>query len=164
MFALRLVQLIETHANQLSEGLLHELKSSDRCNGLLRNVPGDELKRRTCEIYRNLSDWLLSKTESEIEERYTGLGARRAKQGVPFSDFLWAVSATKDYLWNYMRNEGVFEEPVELFGEMELLHLLERFFDRAAYFAAIGYERERDTERTRASTSHAGRHESGASG
>jgi len=29
---------------------------------------------------------------------------------------------------------------VDLWGEIGLLHTLERFFDRAVYFAAIGYE------------------------
>jgi hypothetical protein len=47
---------------------------------------------RTHEIYRNLSDWLLSKTPSEIEERYEALGMRRAKQGVPFSELLYVAS------------------------------------------------------------------------
>jgi hypothetical protein len=32
------------------------------------------------------------------------------------------------------------EDPVELLGDIELLHSLERFFDLAAYSASIGYE------------------------
>jgi hypothetical protein len=146
MFAVRLVNLIETHADRLSEGLLHKLKTSDQCRELLRKVPADELQRRTHEIYRNLSDWLLTKTESEIEERYVGLGLRRARQGVPFSAFLWAISATKEYLWEFLQREGLLEEPVELFGEMELLHSLERFFDRVLYFTSLGYENVRRAE------------------
>jgi hypothetical protein len=30
---------------------------------------------------------------------------------------------------------------VELFGEMELFRLVDQFFDRALYHAAVGYER-----------------------
>ena len=95
---------------------------------------------RTHEIYRNLSDWILAKTGSEIEERYVGLGMRRAKQGVPFSEFLFALNATKECLWQYLQQEGLLEDPVELLGDIELLHSLERFFDLAAYSASIGYE------------------------
>ncbi|MBZ5720187.1 MAG: hypothetical protein LAO03_07375 [Acidobacteriia bacterium] len=146
MFAVRLVNLIETHADRLSEGLLHRLKSSDQCSLLLQKVPADELVRRTHEIYRNLNDWLLTKTESEIEERYVGLGIRRARQGVPFSAFLWAISATKEYLWEFLQREGLLEEPLELFGELDLLHSLEHFFDRILYFASIGYESVRQSE------------------
>jgi len=140
MFAAKLVQLIETHADKLADNLMQNLKNSPRCPTLLQRVPPDELKRRTREIYRHLAEWLSDKAESEIEDRYIGLGVRRARQGVPFSEFLWAVSATKDYLWEYLQREGLMEEPVDLWGEIGLLHTLERFFDRAAYFAAIGYE------------------------
>jgi len=84
MFLIRLVQLIEAHAEELSKGLMHRLQSSPQCTELLHKVPAEELERRAREIYRNLSDWLLSKTESEIEERYIGLGVRRVRQGVPF--------------------------------------------------------------------------------
>jgi hypothetical protein len=140
MFAAKLVQLIETHADKLADNLMQNLNNSPRCPTLLQRVPPDELKRRAHEIYRHLAEWLSGKTESEIEERYIGLGVRRARQGVPFSEFLWAVSATKDYLWEYLQREGLLEDPIDLWGEIGLLHALERFFDRAAYFAAIGYE------------------------
>jgi hypothetical protein len=140
MFSIRLVKLIEAHADKLSQGLMRSLETSSRSSELLRKVPADELKSRVQEIYRNLGDWLLSKTESEIEERYTGLGMRRARQGVPFCQFMWAILLTKEYLWEHLESEGLLEEPVELLGEMELLRNLERFFDRAIYFAAVGYE------------------------
>jgi hypothetical protein len=140
MFAIRLVQLIEAHSDELSKGLMRRLETAPQCAELLRKVPSDELERRAHEIYRNLSDWLLTKTESEIEERYIGLGVRRARQGVPFSQFLWAVTLTKEYLWEHLEKEGLLEEPVELLGEIELVHNLERFFERATYFAAVGYE------------------------
>jgi len=140
MFAAKLVQLIETHADKLADKLMENLKNSPQCQTMLQRVPPDELRRRAHEIYRHLADWVSSKTESEIEERYIGLGVRRARQGVPFSEFLWAVNATKEYLWEYLQREGLMEDPIELWGEIDLLHALERFFDRAAYFAAMGYE------------------------
>jgi hypothetical protein len=140
MFALRMVQLIEAHAGSLSDELMRRLNNSPSCHQLLHRVPAQELKMRTHEIYRNLSDWLLAKTESEIEERYVGLGMRRAKQGVPFSEFMFALNATKECLWQYLQQEGLLEDPVELLGDMELLHSLGLFFDRAGYSAAIGYE------------------------
>jgi hypothetical protein len=82
---------------------------------------------------------MLEKTQSEIEERYLGIGARRAHQGVPFSQFLHAIHATKEHVVEFLRQEGLLE-PGELIGEIEMLYRLERFFDRAVYFAALGYE------------------------
>jgi len=142
MFAVRLVQLIECYADALSQGLEQKLRTTTRSQELLQKVPADELRRRSHEIYRHLGDWLTSKAESDIEERYVGLGMRRARQGVSFSAFLWAINATKEHLWEFLEREGLIEEPLELIGELDLLHSLEIFFDRVLYFASVGYERE----------------------
>jgi hypothetical protein len=139
MFALRLVQLIETQADKLSERLLDRLRHSGKCNDLLSSVPPSELQHRAHEIYHNLTDWMSNKTESEIKDVYIGIGAQRAHQNVPFSQFLYATHTTKQNLWDYLRQEGLLE-PGELIGEMDMLHEMEHFFDRAVYFAAIGYE------------------------
>jgi hypothetical protein len=104
-----------------------KLKTSENCRDLIYKVPAHELKMRTHETYRNLSDWLLAKTESEIEETYIGLGVRRARQGVPFSQFLFATNLTKECLWEYLQREGLLEDPVELLGDMELTHALGTF-------------------------------------
>jgi len=135
-----LIQLVETHADNLAEGLLRKLMSSDRCHQLMQRVPAEELKRRVSEIYSHLGDWLLRKMEFEIEERYIGLGMRRAKQGVPLRELIWTLNTVKEYLWGYLEEEGLLEQPVDPYGNRELLLSVERFFDRAVYFAAVGYE------------------------
>jgi hypothetical protein len=140
MMAIRLVRLIETHADRLAHGLQHKFLHS-RYSADLKKVPAEELKDRSYEIYRNLSDWLTAKSEAEIEHRYIALGARRAAQGVALSHLVWALTATKEHLWEFLESEGLAEKPVELFGELELLHQIEKFFDRALYYATIGYEK-----------------------
>ncbi len=50
------------------------------CSPLLpgyRNVPPGELEQRVYEIYRHLADWLLGKSELDVEKRYTEIGATR---------------------------------------------------------------------------------------
>ena len=140
MFAFKLIQLIETRAEPLSDGLMRRIKNDDRCAGLVRQVSPDELRRRSHEIYFNLNAWLLNKTKSEIEKKYIALGMRRAKQGVPFTALLWAMSATKEHLWRFMEEEGIFTEPVDMVGCMDLLHSLDRFFDHILFCAARGYQ------------------------
>jgi hypothetical protein len=69
------------------------------------------------------------------------IGARRAQQKVPFSQVAWAIILTKDNLWEFLKKESVPDRPVEVFGELEMLQLLDHFFDRSIYYAAVGYER-----------------------
>jgi len=139
MIALRLVRLIETHSDQLAETLLHKLERSTRAADL-RKIPGREIKERASEVYRNLSDWLLTKTDDEIERIYKPLGRRRAEQSVPLSALCWALIMTEENLWDFLEMEGMREKPLEILGGFELLRLMDQFFDQAVYFATVGYE------------------------
>lgn len=139
MLALRLVHLIESHSEQLSARLLHTFQTSEKCSDL-RKVPPDELRERTREICRNISEWLTAKTEKDIERRYTELGARRTAQGVHLSHFIWALGATREHIHDFLRSQGLVDNTVELVGMMELMGRLDRFFDLAVYYACVGYE------------------------
>jgi hypothetical protein len=143
MLAVRLVRLIESHIEQLSRDLSEKVWNSPRCSDL-NKVPATQLEARTREIYRNLSDWLLDKAEAQVERRYTELGAMRAQQGVAYSHFVWAIVSTKEHVRAFVQREGLSESAMELHGELELLHLLGQFFDLVLYYAAVGYEQERN--------------------
>jgi hypothetical protein len=95
------------------------------------------------EIYRHLGDWLLGKTEFDIKERYLEIGERRAEQHVPLSQLVWVIVLTKENLWDYLKQEAGLERPTEIFGELEMLQLLDQFFDRAIFYASKGYEQAR---------------------
>lgn len=142
MLAYRLVRLIERHSDGLAASLLERVHNCalvpEYCN-----VPADELKQRVYEIYRHLGEWLLSKSENDIERRYVEIGARRAAQNVPASQLTWTIILTKENLWEYLKKESVIERPAEVFGELEMLQLLDQFFDRAIYYGAIGHEQYR---------------------
>ncbi len=140
MLAYRLVRLIETHSDALAAGLLKKVQGSELA-GSYRNVPPEELRQRVYEIYRHLGDWLLGKSTFDIEQRYEEIGARRAQQGVPISELVWTITLTKENLWEFLKKESLVERPAEVFGELEMLQLLDQFFDRAVYYASIGYER-----------------------
>lgn len=139
MIALSLVRLIEKHSDELSNGLMVKFNTSPRTTEL-RKVPAEELRNRTHEIFQHLSEWLLTKTGSDIERRYFEIGQRRAEQGVPLSDFCWGMVLTKEHVWEFLQHQGFLRGPAEIYGELELLRLLDQFFDRALCFATEGYE------------------------
>jgi len=139
MIALRFVRLIESHSDRLAESLLRKLGHSPRVADL-RRVPEGELRERIYEVYVNLSDWLMNKTEADIERVYTRLGRRRAEQGVSLGALCWALMMTRENLWDYLENEGLRETAMEILGGLDLLRLLDQFFDRAVYYSILGYE------------------------
>jgi hypothetical protein len=140
ILAYRMVRLIETHSQDLVRTLQQRIKESSRCNAY-RNVPAEELAQVVGDIYLHLGEWLLGRTETDIQNRYQAIGARRAAQRVPLSQVIWCISLVKENLWEYLRREGNDEQITEVFGEIQILQLLEQFFDRAMYFTVIGYER-----------------------
>jgi len=142
MLAYRLVRLIEKHSDALAAGLLKRVQASEFTRDY-RNVPPEELQQAVYEIYRHLGDWLLGKSEFDIKERYCEIGARRAQQQVPLSQLVWVIVLTKENLWEYLKHEAGMERPTEVFGELEMLQLLDQFFDRAIFFASVGYETAR---------------------
>jgi hypothetical protein len=142
MLAYRLVRLIELHSEGLAQSLRKKMDSCTKCPDY-KNVPQSELTHVVYEMYRNLGEWLLGKTEADIEERYRAIGAKRAHQNVPLSQVIWVIALVKENLWEYLKKENVMERPAEVFGELEILQLLEQFFDRAQYYAAMGYEEVR---------------------
>jgi hypothetical protein len=126
------------------EKVLTSLRTSEYRNSVTRH----ELERSAREIYHHISDWLLTKTESDVELRFTELGMRRANEGLPFSQLLWAISMTKEHLWGFLQREVLVDRPVELFGELELVMLIDQFFDRGLYYASVGYEEGKREERS----------------
>ena len=140
MMLYRLVRLIETHSEALAACLLDRVQNSEAAPDY-GNVPPEELKERVYDIYRHLGDWLITKDELDLEQRYLAIGARRALQSVPLSQVAWVITLTKENLWEFIKKEIAIERPIEVFGELEMLQMLDYFFDRAIYYAAIGYER-----------------------
>lgn len=137
----RIVRMVETHSCEFAHGLLQRITSEHRCQDFLRKVPPAELEQTVQEIYHHLGEWLTQKTERDVESRYTAIGERRAAQGVSLSSLVCAIIVTKEHLWDYVFKEVMTDpRPVELFQDAELARLVEQFFDRAIYFATIGYE------------------------
>ena len=140
MYAFKLVRHMKVNADHMSEGLIQKIRSTDRCSELLLRIPAEEHKRNNAlDIYRDLTDWLAVEVDSVIETRYVDLGIQRAQQGVPFTHVFWAVCIAREYLWEYVQQECLLEEPVEFWGGVTLLRSLNQFFDRALYFTLVGY-------------------------
>jgi hypothetical protein len=139
MLGMKLVRLIETHSEALSRGLAEELLKSERTRDF-RNIPLEDLQLAAAEVYRNLGEWLLQKTESDISRRFKGIAGRRAGQGIGIHQYVWALMLTRDQLLRFLRREGFADTIVELHGELELHHLLNQFFDRAIYYAILGHD------------------------
>jgi len=141
MLAYKLVRLIEHNSDALAATLVQKVQSSELTRSY-RHVPSEDLKGKVGEIYAHLGEWVLGRGSTfDIEQRYAEIGATRVQQGVPICELIWVIILTKENLWEFLQKESFPERPVEAFGELEMLQLLDQFFDRAIYYASVGYER-----------------------
>ena len=139
----RLVHLIETQSEPLTKHLVEQVKGSPHTPDYSK-VPADELYASVYEIYRHLSDWLLVKDEEQVQRRSRRVGAERAAQNVPFSQVAWVIVLMKETLLEFLvqaKKTG----PRDPDGQVKLLQLLDRFFNRALCFAAGGHEQYMDS-------------------
>ena len=139
MLAMKLVRLIEAHSEELSRGLAQQLRSAERTSDY-RKIPPDDLRPAAADVYRNLGEWLLRKPEAEIAARFRAVAARRAAEGISMHQYVWALLLSRDHLWQFLRRECFVDSIFELHAQLELLQLLNQFFDRAVYYAILGYE------------------------
>jgi len=138
VLTLKLVRLIEKLSEELVAELIERIHLSERTSEF-RKIPAAELGLAAAEVYRNLGEWLLQKTDEDIESRFRAIGARRAVEGVGLHQFVWALITSRDHLWHFLQREAFACNVVELYGELELYQMLTQFFDRAVYYVIQGY-------------------------
>jgi hypothetical protein len=139
MLTHKLIHLIQYHSENLAASLVRQVQMSDRA-GSYRDVSLEELKQRVFEIYRHVGEWLLNKSEADIEERYRAIGARRVEQNVPLSELVWVIVLTKRNLWMYINDVSVPGRAADVSEKQEIQARLEQFFDEAIHAAVAGYE------------------------
>lgn len=69
------------------------------------------------------------------------MGSLRATQAVSLAHLCWVIVLTKEHIWDFLQQQGFLRGPLEVYGEMKLLRLLDQFFDRAVCDVAEGYEK-----------------------
>jgi hypothetical protein len=139
MLGMKLVRLIEAHSEALSQAVVDVIRASERTSDF-RAISREDLQCRVGEVYRNLGEWLLQKTEPDIATRFKAVAARRVAEGIRLPQFVWALMLTRDHLLHFLRHEAFADNVVALYGELELHQLLDQFYDRAVYHSILGYE------------------------
>lgn len=143
MIALRLVRLIEAHSLEIASEIVRRVLTSSRTLDL-RTIPELELQIQAEEFLQDFGQWSPGQPNVEIETRYRELGTRRAMQGVGAADACWALVLAKEYLCEFLRKRAFVRGPAELYGEMELLWLLDQFFNAALCSLMEGYALARE--------------------
>ena len=150
MLSVRLIKLIETHADSLAREVVGDILTNEHTRSHLL-IPKDELGPRVFRLYQNLGNWIGDPKDDAIRAEYEEWGRIRCSQGIPMSEIIYSLILTKKHLRRYIREHGFVEfsgdriiagelVPLELYSIQELNYVVGDFFDRAVYYLTRGYE------------------------
>ncbi len=138
MWVGRLVDLIEGHADELTDRLVRRMREDPRTTGY-RRFDDEQMGERAREVYSHLGRWLGETSESAVESEYFSLGKIRRAEGIPLSEVVMALLLVRRNLWQFVESQGA-DTSLELRQELDLELLVVRFFDRAIFHTVRGYE------------------------
>ncbi len=141
MLSAKLIQLIEDHWQGITTGIIHQVRSDPHLDHFGR-LPDAELQEIGRAIFRNLGTWL---TASEAEQRtveqyYEAVGRTRFAEHIPLQECVRGLQVVRKYVVKFTRDRAFSQNSTEIYGEEELEHRLNEFFDDLVYHEVLGYE------------------------
>jgi hypothetical protein len=136
----KLVDLIESHANELTIRCINNLKEHPSTQ-TYHTYDENKLYKRVFRVYSQLGKWISRETsKEEIAIHYEALGAQRKREGFKLSEVIQALIILRRHLWLKVLAEGFIDNVLELNQALALNNRVILFFDRAIHYAIKGYE------------------------
>lgn len=82
-------------------------------------------------------------SKKDLREYYLKLGCERKKEGFELSEVLSAISLTRKHIWEFALSQQMWTSTIDIYSALELERRMMLFFDRASYYTARGFEKER---------------------
>ena len=150
MLSAHLIQMIETHAESLTQQTLDDMLTNEHTRSYGR-FSKTELRHRIYGFFFNLGSWIGNPNEDPVRLEYEALGLVGAREAIPLSEIVYTLIIIKKHLRHYIREHGLMTlsgdrvapsemVPFELHAIQELNYLAGDFFDRALYYLTRGYE------------------------
>ena len=136
----KLVDLIERNADELTARYIHMVQHDPRMPRY-KEFDQKEIYKRAFRVYSQLGTWISRETtKEEVQSYWTALGRQRKKEGFPFSEIILSLCYIRRLLWEKVQHEGVMDTALDLYQAIDLHNRVVLFFDRAIFYAALGYE------------------------
>jgi 8-oxo-dGTP diphosphatase len=136
-----LVDVVQANSRKITELWLNDIASNPSTRSY-RGFDRDDLSSKAMFIIGQFEAWLKGrKGENEFKVFYTALGAERRAREFPVEEVVSSLSLLKKHIWMFTYSFGVWEKAVDIYRMFELGERLVYFFDKAAYYTVMGYQR-----------------------
>lgn len=135
------IRIVEDHAELLTKEWIKEIKSNPSTAGY-KKIDDAILGVRVFDVYKRLGQWIMNAepNDPKTAEHFIKLGRERASEKLKNSEVIYALILARVVLWKYVLNQGVITSSVDLHQSLQFYQHVNNFFDKAAYFVAVGYE------------------------
>ncbi|MBL8210577.1 MAG: hypothetical protein JNK87_07695 [Bryobacterales bacterium] len=139
MVSTRLIERIEKNWEGIIRSFLESARKDPRLTTYHRADDYD-LRLRAEDTVRYLGRWIAADNIHEIAARYETLGRLRRVEGVPLSELVAKLQLLEDTLLRHVQWENISQNPLEIYGELELVRAIRAFFRQVVYNVIRGYE------------------------
>lgn len=140
MISGKLVHLIETHADQIINRVVYQIRHEDDLPHI-RALLDSELREWNLELLEGLSRWLSPAAQEDLAHRYERLGKLRYEQDVPLHESVRGLCIMRQKTLDFVEEHIASNSSVELYAEEELDRRLGLFYDLLLTHLVRGYER-----------------------
>jgi hypothetical protein len=138
----QLVQIIENDSDRIAETWYHEVKDSNYTPSI-EKISGEDAVKMATDVYKKLGYWLMRTHGQEVKETYHRFGSQLYWKHFGMEEVVMTLVLIKRYLWLHLLEHGLMTTSLELYQALELNNKVVLYFDRAIYFAIIGYKEAR---------------------
>jgi hypothetical protein len=139
MLSARLIHLIESHQDEIATRILHEIRRQPELSHI-HKLDDLELRERGRRILGHLGKWLAEARQEELAREYEILGRTRHEEAIPLHESVRALCIIKNKMIDFVKEQGLKMDSVELYAEEELEDRVGRFFDELVIHMVRGYE------------------------
>ncbi|HLH20200.1 MAG TPA: hypothetical protein VKX45_23440 [Bryobacteraceae bacterium] len=140
MLSTRLVQLIESHWEEIADRMVKAVKNHPEMASFAQRPPL-EIREWCREILQNLGYLLSATQDDELQRNFETLGKLRFEQNIPLHEAVLRIHLLKRKLFSFIGEQGYPMNTMQLYAEEELEHRLGWLFDACVYHVVRGYEK-----------------------
>ncbi len=150
MLSTKLVQLIESHWEEIAARLIREVRRNSDTRTL--SMRSDAELREWCQsILEHLGLLLIAKKDDELRRRFEIYGRRRFEENTPLPEAVLRLHLLQDTIVAFVHEQGFPMTALQLYAEEELEQRMTRFFHACVYSVVRGFEAAKHLEQRVAS-------------
>jgi hypothetical protein len=139
LLSARFIRLIEDHREQIGAAAISAIRQGPELSHMGR-LPESELRDWASGILMCLQCYPVPAEREELSSRFQKVGRQRFEEAIPLHEAIRSLQVLKGKIINFVRNEGLARNSLDVYAEQELEHEVGLLFDRLLYSVALGYE------------------------